>query len=157
MWLGWKESRIMQTKIRGGKFPYLSLFHNKISSINCVPQMEELINEGRKKKRKEKRKKIRLRCCYGTFCGGSQRQIEIQRGGIYCNTPLPELLLGEQFFCLVVCRDSFIQGKICLASVGLGGSEEEDDVEDDVEEEELDDLLGSDLETADDLVLPPGC
>lgn len=26
------------------------------------------------------------------------------------HTPLPELLLGEQFFCLVVCRHSFIQG-----------------------------------------------
>lgn len=70
---------------------------------------------------------------------------------------LPELLLGEQFFCLVVCRHSFIQGKICLARVGLGGSEEEADVEEDVEEEELDDLLGPDLETEEAPALPPGC
>lgn len=71
---------------------------------------------------------------------------------------MPELLLGEQFFCLVACRLSFIQGKICLARVGLGGSEEEeDDVEDDMEEEELDDLLGPDLETEEAPALPPGC
>lgn len=72
------------------------------------------------------------------------------------NTPLPELLLGEQVFCLVVCRHSFIQGKICLAKVGLGGSEEEeDDVDDDMEEEEVDDLLEPDLVEAP--ALPPGC
>lgn len=71
---------------------------------------------------------------------------------------MPELLLGEQFFCLVVCRHSFIQGKICLASVGLGGSEEEEEEDDDdVDEEELDDLLGPDLETVEEPALPPGC
>lgn len=71
---------------------------------------------------------------------------------------MPELLLGEQFFCLVVCRHSFIQGKICLAKVGLGGSEEEEeDVDEDMEEEELDDLLEPDLETEEVPVLPPGC
>lgn len=74
------------------------------------------------------------------------------------NTPLPELLLGEQFFCLVVCRHSFIQGKICLVKVGLGGSEEEEgDVEDVVEEEDVDDLLGADLGTEEAPALPPGC
>lgn len=67
------------------------------------------------------------------------------------------LLLGEQFFCLVVCLHSFIQGKICLAKAGLGGSEEEEDVEEDVEEEELEDLLGPDLVTVEDPALPPGC
>lgn len=45
-----------------------------------------------------------------------------------------------------------------MAKVGLGGSEDEEgDVEDDVEEEELDDLLGADLETEEAPALPPGC
>lgn len=57
----------------------------------------------------------------------------------------------------MLCRLSFIQGKICLASVGLGGREEEEEVEDDEEEEDTDDLLRPDLETAEDPVLPPGC
>lgn len=74
------------------------------------------------------------------------------------HTPLPELLLGELFFCLVACRHSFIQGKICLDMVGLGGSEEEEeDVEEDVEEEELDGLLGPDLVSEEPPALPPGC
>lgn len=57
---------------------------------------------------------------------------------------------------MVVCRHSFIQGKICLAKVGLGGREEEDDdVDEDIEEEEADDLLEPDLEAVP--ALPPGC
>lgn len=32
------------------------------------------------------------------------------------DTPLPEL--EPLVFCFVFCRDSFIQGKICLATVG---------------------------------------
>lgn len=88
--------------------------------------------------------------------------VTLRRGGVKrqrwvsSNTPLPELLLGEQVFCLVVCRHSFIQGKICLAKVGLGGKEEEDDeVDEDMEEEEVDDLLEPDLEEVP--ALPPGC
>lgn len=58
------------------------------------------------------------------------------RGG---HTPLAELALGELFFCLVFCLDSFIQGKICLLRVGL-----------------LDRVyvLGADLAAP---PLPPGC
>lgn len=85
--------------------------------------------------------------------GESQHRQTDRHRQVYVNTPLPELLLGEQFFCLVACRDSFIQGKICLAKVGLGGSEEEEDVE----EEELDDLLGPDLVPEEAPALPPGC
>lgn len=69
-----------------------------------------------------------------------------------------DVLLGEQFFCLVFCRHSFIQGKICLARAGLGGSEdEEEEVEEDVEEVELEDLLGPVLVTEVAPALPPGC
>lgn len=93
--------------------------------------------------------------CIGVVLLG-RAKAKTDREKVYSNTPeLLELLLGEQFFCLVVCRDSFIQGKICLVNVGLGGSEEEED--DDVEEEEFDDLLGPDLVPEEAPALPPGC
>jgi len=77
-----------------------------------------------------------------------------------CNTPLPEVLLGEPFFCLMACRHSFIHGKMCLATAGLGGSEEDDDdTEDEAEDDAEDDLLGPALEaeTEEDEAPPPGC
>lgn len=72
---------------------------------------------------------------------------------------LAAVLLGELFFCLVVCLHSFIQGKICLARAGLGGSDEggvadEEVVDDDPEFDEL--LAGAAFEVTDPAA-PPAC
>lgn len=65
--------------------------------------------------------------CWLTSVYSARRQVGEVKGDGEGNwhTPLAELALGELFFCLVFCLDSFIHGNICLLMVGFGGREDD--------------------------------